>query len=1072
MSTVLRFLNLGLLMLVVTGLAHPQSSSSTAELRGTITDQAGAVVSKATVTLTELTKGTVRTFVTDDSGQYAFLALTPSEYELKVNAANARFDTFIRRITLTVGEQSNLAVQLTPNGLAELVNIVDGTEVIQTDRTEQSSIVNNKHIVMLPLNRRNYLDFALLTPGVIDSDSIADSSDFRVAQRPQSGLSFGGNNGRLNSIKVDGGEITDSGGGVIQPVSQEAVQEFQVLRNSFNAEFGNVTGGIVNIISKTGSNAVRGSVFGLFRDERFDARNSFDRNPSGKSAFGRQQVGGSLGFPIKKNKTFLFVALEHLGENDSAFVNLVQNPRIFQVTASQKALLDFLETDDRFASAASQLRNALTTTNQNYPRTVALLEDASGQFPFHNRETSFSTRLDHTFNARDNAYARFSVSSQRLENRAAGALTAVSRGRTLDSFNTSILVSETHTFSNNAVNELKLQFVRNRFDVIPNDPIGPEINIEGFGNFGRDIFLPARRYERHYDVFDNFTLALGDHTLKFGASTSILTTTTVQELFFGGRFNFGANVPLSTAISLTVGPQTLANINSFVAANRPSLLPNLSTAINALQAYNFNLPSVYQQGFGNSQTNASAVRNGVYVQDTWRVRPNLTLNYGLRYSLNNEPFPIPTDKTNFQPRVGFAYAPTSDRRTVIRGGFGIFSGYVINAVPNAVRTLGAFGDETEIGIVLSTPTASALGLPTSSAIYQFLFARTNGFSRTATAEDLAALGVVPHPGAPLEVRFRLDPNYKTPESYQGSFGVERDIGYGFSVELAYLFSRGIHIPRSRDINQFKQTGPPNPLNPLGGPTFIRFPTAAQIAAGLTSDFHNPARFQDNQYESSANSFYHGVTVAVTRNVARNFTLNVHYTYSKAIDEVTDFNSDFSAQNPLNTRADRALSAFDQRHRAVFSGTIWSPVKGDSLFAKVFRDVYVSPIFIAASGRPFNLLLGFDANNDGRSQTDRPGTVGRNTGLGEPYYSLDARLARQFKFGESKFLEITIEGFNLFNRNNLQGINNIVGGLPLAVRNALANGTVRGDHSKSPTEPLGFTSAANARQLQFGVRLNF
>src|SRR4030095_6459764 len=149
-------------------------------------------------------------------------------------------------------------------------------------------------------------------------DSIADSSDFRVAQRPQSGLSFGGNNGRLNSIKVDGGEITDSGGGVIQPVSQEAVQEFQVLRNSFNAEFGNVLGRIVHIVSKSGSIAFRGSLFGLFRDERFDARNSFDRNPSGKSPFGRQQIGGSLGFPIKKNKTFLFSSVYHLGAGASA----------------------------------------------------------------------------------------------------------------------------------------------------------------------------------------------------------------------------------------------------------------------------------------------------------------------------------------------------------------------------------------------------------------------------------------------------------------------------------------------------------------------------------------------------------------------------------------------------------------------------------------------------------------------------------------------------------------------------------------------------------------------------------
>jgi Carboxypeptidase regulatory-like domain len=1057
-----------LLAVVLNVTAYSQAATSTADLRGVVADENGAVIPNAAVILTNVAIGATWTTTTEQTGQYSFIALPPGDYELRVESTAANFAPTSLRVTLSVGQQANLPIQLTPKGIEATVAIIEGAEVVETSRTQQSSVVGNKQITALPLSRRSYLDFAQLTPGVTDSDNISDSSDFRVAQRPQSGLSFGGNNGRLNLISVDGGEITDSSGGVIQPVSQEAVKEFQVSRNSFNAEFGRTTAGIVSIVSKSGTNVIRGSAFGLFRDDRFDAREVFDRTPGSKAPFSRQQYGGSVGFPIRRDRTFMFMAAERFTEKDNVLLNLLTNPAIFQPTASQTALLNYLETGTPFATLATALRSSLTTTTSNYPRTVSLFTGASGRFPFNSRETIFSARVDHKFSTNDTAYARASVSGSTFENRAAGALTAVSRGRTLDSVNASILLSETHVFSVNTINEARAQFLYNNFDVIPNDTIGPELNIEGFGNFGRDLLLPAQRWERHFDIADNVTHVTGNHSIKFGGSFNFLGTTIAQELFFGGRFNFGANISLSTLIP----SQTLLSLNAFLAANRPDLLPNVSAPMNALQAYNFNRPSTYQQGFGDSTLRAPAHRYGFYAQDTWRPRLNLSFNYGLRYSLNNEPFSIPIDKNDLQPRVGFAWDPFANGKSVIRGGFGVFHGYVINAVTNATRTLAAFGEPGEINIILATPTSTALGLPSSFTVYQSLLLRTNNFSRTATAADLAALGVVARPAGPLEVRFRLDPNYKTPESYQASLGAQQDLGHGFSLELAYLFTRGLRIPRNRDINQFKQTGPPSTLNPNGDRTFIRFPNATQMAAGLTSDFRVPSRFQANQYESTANSFYHGGTISLTRAFANNVGINIHYTYSKTIDEVTDFNSDFSAQNPLNVRSDRAVASFDQRHRAIFSGTFQSPIKGDSWRAKILRDFVFSTIFIAGSARPFNLLLGFDANGDGRSQSDRPGPVGRNTGRGESFYNLDVRLARRFKFTDSRYLELTIDSFNVLNHTNLQGINNIVGGLPLDARNALASRLVRGDRSRTPTEPLGFTSAFNARQLQFGVRFNF
>ena len=1044
--------------------AFSQSSSSTAELRGQVTDPAGAAVPNATVTITDVSKGTTRTATTDEEGNYVFLNLLPSSYDLKIEAAGGGFAPGTQRVELTVGQQANIPIQLGASGITENVDVVAGGEVVETDRTQQSSVIDVRQITNLPISRRNYLDYALLTPGVNDADNIADSSDFRVAQTPNSGLSFGGNNGRGNLIAVDGGSTNTVSGGVEATVNQEAVQEFQVLRNSYNAEFGGASGGIVNIVSKSGANRFSGSLFGLFRDERFDARNPFDFNPDGKSPFSRQQFGGSLGGPIKEDKTFFFAALERFSQDETTFVNLLNNANIFQITPSQANLLNFLATTP-FAALATGLRGTLTTTSANFPRTINLFNSASGQFPFESSQTTFSTRFDHNFSERDTAYIRFNLNKSSFENQAAGALTAVSRGRTLDSFNGGILFSENHQFSNSTVNELKLQYRYLDFDVIPNDAVGPEFNIEGFGFFGRDIFLPSATIQRDYDIIDNLSHVTGDHTLKFGGSYTASDVSSNNDTFFGGRFNFGPNL----AVANIVPAATLPSLRAFLTANNPALLPNLNNpgTLTALQSFNLNLPIVYQQGFGSPSVDSFTHRYALYGQDNWKVRPNFTLTYGLRYSISDEPFNIRLDKDDFQPRFGFSWDPFKDGKTVIRGGAGIFAGYTIYSVANVTKTLsGIPGDN--INIVLSTATSAGLGVPSSFTIYQTLLAQGVIGNRTITAADLTQFGITPRPGATLEVRFRAEPNYETPTTYQASTGLQRDLGRGISLELSYLFTRGLHLTRNRDINQFKSslvvTGTTNPC-------FFRIgaaiPATCTGTLPTSSDFTNPLRFQDNIYESSANSFYHAGTISVQRRFANSFSLNAHYTLSKSIDEVTDFNSDFSAQNPLNVRLDRALSSFDQRHRAVLSGVFQSTARN-----KILRDFVISPIFTAGSGRPFNLLLGFDANNDGRSQSDRPFDVGRNTGVGEAFYSFDTRIARRFPFKESMFLELTFEAFNLFNRTNLAGINNVVGSLSIDQRRELTTFRARGNRNAAPTDPLGFTSAANPRQLQFGVRFNF
>jgi Carboxypeptidase regulatory-like domain/TonB dependent receptor len=1047
-----------LVTLVGTATALAQASSSTAELRGQITDASGAVIPGAKVTLLDKAKGVSRTATADVEGNYAFIGLLPSSYDLKVEAQG--FASNAATVELTVGQQANIPFKLSAGEVKATVDIVAGAEVVETNRTEQSSTIGARQINSLPINRRNFLDYALLTPGVADSDNIADSSDFRVAQTPQSGLSFGGNNGRGNMVSVDGAETIGASGGVQATISQEAVQEFQVVRNSYSAEFGGASGGVVNIVSKSGANSFHGSAFGLFRDQRFDARNFFDYNPNGKSTFNRQQYGGSVGGPITQDKTFFFTSVERYGQDRTTFVNLQLDPN---PTASQTALINYLSSvGGQPAVIAAAAQAALTTTSANYPDTVNLFNNASGQFPFEESQTQFSARVDRNFTDRSTGYLRFNLTDQVLQNQAAGALAAVSRGRTVDVFNGGIVGSHNYQFSPTTFNELKLQYSYTRSGFIPNDPIGPEVNIEGYGIFGRDIFLPSRSIDRHIDVYDNVTRVMGDHTLKFGGSMFFNRLGTNNETYLGGRFSFQTVIPLSNVIAANFGPDAVTQLRNFLTANQPNLVPNLSAPINSIQAYNLGLPASFQGGFGDPTAFSWTNRYGLYVQDTWKVRQNFTLNYGLRYSLHDEPFIIPTYTKDLQPRAGFSWDPGRNGKTVIRGGAGIFAGFLNNSIANVTSELAGTADPTSIYIVLATPTSGGLGLPSSFAVYQTLLNRGILGNRPITLADVssAPLNINPGPGQPLEVRFRLGPNYRTPTTYQASAGVQRDLGAGFSLDLSYLYARGIYLSRNRDTNQTTQTG----INPTFNTTcFVRFASAAPPCIGGATDFRDPRRFQDNVYEQTANSFYHGFTVQVQRRFSRNFSLNSHYTLAKSIDEVTDFNSDFSAQNPLNLALDRSLSAFDQRHRFVVSGEFQSPFENNILKRWVF-----APIFVAQSGRPFNLLLGSDANNDGRSQSDRPGQAGRNTGQGEAYYSFDTRLGRRFLVKESRFLELTFEVFNLFNRSNLLGINNIVGASFLGVTDY----NVRGRLDRKPTEPLGFTSAADARQMQFGARFNW
>jgi len=1175
-----------LVLLGMLSAAHAQGVGTSGEITGTVTDSSGGIVPKATVTVVDTQTGLKRTAITNNTGQFRVAGLSPAAYD--ISAEMAGFATEIRKsVTVAVGQIVISDFRLKPSQVKTLIEVTDRPPVVETELTSQADTIPQQYITDLPVDRRDYLTFTLLAPGVSDSTRLADDQDFRVKQTPQSGLSFYGSNGRGNSITIDGGETSGDSGGVRLTVGQDVVQEFQINRSNYNADLGNATGASINIVTKSGTNNAHGSLFGFFRNDAMDARDpfafssalatdptfsNFNTTSTGepiKNALSRQQYGGAIGFPIQKDKTFVFASFEGLRQNSQNSVPLLTNSDIFAGPSMTAATNPFPQSDPRYAqqaivTALAQSTNpsvpclitpsgtvlsepgpvcafalqgilAVSPTSPSNPFVtagqtalnaflVSQFESEGGVFPFDSRQYLGSGRLDHHFDVNNELSVTYRYGHDSEQSPDVQSLTALSAGSSTHTYDHNLQAAWYHQFSPTAQNEARVQWDYNSFNVIPNEPAQAGLQIPGFiNNLGTNIFLPSITILRRYEFADNFTLIRGNHTFKFGGYELVRGNHTESHTFFPGRFVFGS-LP-GEAISPCFAP---------TATNPCTGEPTPSGAnVNSLQSAGLGLPQVYQQGFGTPQVgNYNRPLTAFYAQDSWKIASHFTVNYGLRYELDSQYSPLTTYKKDFAPRVSFAWDPGKDHKTVVRGGYGIFYAPIDFVIPDvdvalgvlnknksAVENSGSFGGQVAnvsticgqaplsggngtspcnrpISIYADPITGvPALGIGGAAAIFQTLFGEgliqcttpTAGNNACITPGAVGALGLnVTNSGplSPLSVIFVNQPGYRPPIAQQASFGIEREIGPGFSISLSGIYSHTQRLPVAIDTNAL-----PAPLStvtlangstvsyrnwnsspltdPLGGVEGL--PCATQQC------FVNPLIVQNNQYSSQSYALYEGVIVEVKKRFREHFTLFGNYTFSKGYDTSTDYNSDYGPQDPTNLGLDRGLSEFDQRQKLTIAGVLDSPWRQSFL-----SGFQLAPIFTAHSGHPFNLLAGGEVNGDNHITNERPIGAARDTGLGPNYFAFDMRLTWGHKLGEKSNLQFTAEGFNLANRTNYASVNNEVSPLfgfepgftTFNVKGMKPGTALAGGGTATSSTPLAFTSALPKRQIQLGLRFTF
>jgi len=1113
------------LFIVVSGLpSQAQTSYSTGTLRGTVLDPQGAVVGNAATTVTNVATGVTASATTSDDGAYQYLALNPGTYEFQVVAQG--FEKLVaKNLVISVGQVVVYDARLQLGSTSASVEVTyNSAPLIEVEQTQQANTINQLQVENLPNVGRNFTASIYTLPGVTNSLAPTIQDPNIGTGYLSSGFSIGGSNGRSNLFTIDGGE-NDFGSGALRVnnVPLDSVQEFQVNRNSFEAEFGFTAGTAINIVTKSGTNQYHGSAYGYFHDEHTDAANffnSFSPDPNVKPFEQSAIVGGTFGGPIKKGKLFFFTSYEHQKLDNPVVVNLLGTAEAQGISAqpngfnpatglcpgqlsqpqqvSQACYLTQLAAlGGPLAPVGSGLIASPIFNPLQDPILTALLTPNNGTFdgnaagvvqapPNQNgRYNNWVTRVDFQPNPSNSVSVRFSLLHEQNEvTGEGGAPRYTSTIQQLRDY--TLTTSWTHIFNPNLINTVRVQAVpHDTSDNVTPFPGRAEINLGTLGTVGTQFAYPYDGTENRFQFDDNISWVKGKHDFKFGVSYRPVEYSVFEQLWFGGQYNFfdGA-VPIISLFG--TNPPVQAGLAAYnTALGYPAGGP-ASTNLTAPESYVAGVPATLLQANGNGQWTGWDHYLGFFAQDSWKASRNITLDYGMRIDYDHAASPVPSS-VYVSPRLGIAWDPIGDGKTVVRAGGGLFVAPVIFLVPFYLNDLGTSGKH--INLALQTITGQPTQLLTATAIEQGNATITNP-NPALNAAQLAAAGIVIQPPGPLQqngVFYTISPNFKPQYSIQASTSIARQIARDLSLEVGYQYYRGVHIQQNQEANYIQD--PAIPVDPFVGPFYMPKP-------GETAGEPNTQILQNNQFASIGSSNYNGLTASLTKRFSHGLQFQANYTFSKAIDNTSDYSSLSTPFRPDLVNEDRSLSDFNITHNFVANAVYTTQFHGDGLVSKVFGHISISPIVYARSGVPFTLLVPGLSNGAGSHTSEaRPFAEGRNDGIGPKFVSWDMRISKAIylKKDSTLRLDLIAQATNLLNHTNFSSVSNIfpdtavvdpATGLTTSALVPTPEGTVDLLHgpynfkgfvptsAAELTSPLAFRSANPPREASFALQFAF
>jgi len=1095
-----------------------QATISFAQLNGTVLDTTGHAIVRAAITVRNPATNQAYATTSNEAGYYIVPNLPPGIYDLTVEFHG--FAKFTQTgIGLTVGQTATVNVTLKVAATGEVVVVTGEAPPVEPTRTEVSQVIDTRQIQELPTNGRQFVDFALLTPGVATGRTSLQST---FTEQETTRISFGGMRDLSNAVTVDGADyINESTGSQRATPSQEAVAEFRVVNNSFGAEYGRALGGIVNVVTKSGTNNLHGSVYGYLSNKALNSKSLLQT--SQYDQYRRGQFGATLGGPIKKDKTFFFANYEaqRRGESPTYPATLTSPDNLAAINASKAAL-------------------GLPGENLNILKTL-------------DNDNAF-VRLDHQFNVNNRLSLHYGIIDARDLNVLVGdTLDGGGIGAPSDGHNTflrdqSLVGTLNSSLSPSVVNTFLAQYARRHY-AFPATTGEPNLDIPNTLSLGHNFGTFDAIYESRQQFSDSLAWVKGNHYWRFGVDANIIQNFVIWPGFTPMRVitpNVNCLVDFANFVNPTAGvlsvppdgPCPTAEITPATNFGFPTspFGPNPFDPLNGVPIVFWgapvgtgaitqgSLPPAIPTNWANAYVepqdfyvNLHHQYFGGFVQDQWRLTPKLTLNYGLRWDFESGLSQIINpDYHGFQPRVGLAWSPT--KHTVIRTGYGLFDDHYNMTfffvtypqrevvIPNAPQPWVRKGNDTA-SWVLNQLSFDALGLPYPGPS-QYNPTNPNCVlpsSSTVPTPSCAALTLITtgqnppnfSTGAPgtfvTNSGGGIDRNMRIAYSEQASLQIDQEIGKGLVVSAGYLFLRAHKQIRPENLNVCPPDGLSNsatfcpPASVIPGPPitpFGPFPNnkLADGRDGFSGVLYTNAGLM-YFLDGSGNAEYDGATLSVSDRFGQYLRFNANYTWSHTRDDGT-FTTFVSTPEDLYDRAlERADSVQDVRHRFVGNFTASAPNHG------FLRNFEFSSIVNLQSPRPFTMFVGNDVNGDTNPVTDRVGWSPRNAYRGDKLYSVDLRLARAVHFSEHTRLDLAFDAFNVFNRQNVNEVTSVYGGGTIdfcgtqprefgdAASLAIQQGTVAcpANNGGAPApNPLFGTPRTmfNPRQLQISAKFSF